>query len=302
MENYYSIVRFVSNPLSDENIALGLLVVSSDAQRGTDSVDARVMHRISAAKVSFAKKLNPGCAKLLDFSLKQLDSFLRSELQDQSNRTVQFPIRVKHAFLERLSSYNNGLLQFSKPRLIDSDTLASVFDEYYDRFIEPQALVPNHIAEQQPIRSRMEERVIRNFYQPLLGKIDVDYTLHKQQLPSLFFDYHLEGLGVNGAMYAVKALDLNGKQQLDTIQKEIVKYESVIDRLNLFAEERKISGEAHYYLVTDPYQGSNQDRRELYSLLSKEAMPSFKVISSEGLPKIVQDFQKKNVRKFSEIL
>jgi hypothetical protein len=302
MENYFSIVRFVNNPLSDESIALGLIVLTAGKQSGAGSgtFEAQAMFRLSEAKVAFAKKLNPGSARLLDFSLKQLHSFLSLELQDQTYRAIQFPVRVKHSFLERLSDYNNGILQFSKPRYIESSTIATAFDDYFARFIEPQALVPEQVKN--VVESQLKVQVEKNFYQPLRGQIDVDYTLQKKQLPSLYFDFHLEGIGVNGAMYAVKAIDLNGTQQLDTIRNELSEYESVIERLNLFAEERKISGKAHYYLVTDPYEGKNKDRKELYSLLTNVKMPSFEVIASEGLPGIVRDFRQKNVRKFSEVV
>jgi len=154
----------------------------------------------------------------------------------------------------------------------------------------------------QASESYLKRHVKENFYKPMRKQIDVDFTLSKQQLPSLFFDFHLDGIGVNGAMYAVKAIDLNGKQPLDTIQKELSKYESVLDRLNLFAHEHKISGKANYYLVTDPYHGTSRERRDLYSLLSKEHMPSFDVIGSHSLAGIVREFRRKNVRKFSEAL
>jgi hypothetical protein len=194
-----------------------------------------------------------------------------------------------------------GLLQFSKPRYIESDTIIAAFEDYYARFIELKSeVVPEKIAiaSESPLQRHIKE----NFYKPMRKQIDVDYTLHKQQLPSLYFDYHLEGIGVNGAMYAVKAIDLNGNQQLDTIHKELSEYESVIERLNLFAERHKINGPAHYYLVTDPYEGNNRDRRDLYNLLSKDSMPSFDVVDSHSLAGIVREFRRKNVRKFSEVL
>ena len=65
MENYISILRFVNNPLSDESIALGLIVVSEND----------VFFKMSAKKINFAKKLNPVSGKLLDFSLLFTISF-----------------------------------------------------------------------------------------------------------------------------------------------------------------------------------------------------------------------------------
>lgn len=76
-------------------------------------------------------------------------------------------------------------------------------------------------------------------------------------------------------MYAVKAIDLNANHHLDTIQRELSEFESVIDRLNRFAKERKIVGQPLYYLVVDPYEGDNKDRKELYDIL--QSTPQFRL-------------------------
>jgi len=304
MAGYYSILRFVNNPLSDESIALGLVVIASGESQPGQSLhegkkgETQALFRVSETKVEFAKKLNPASAKLLAFSLEQFQQFFKQDLIDQSNQLLRFPVQVQQEFIERLANYNNGILQFTEPAYIESDQLVGAFGRYFDQFIE--ANVPVREKAEKLVESKLSQRVRTDFYEPLRGIIDIDYTLRKRQLPSLFFDYHLDGIGVNGAVYAVKAVDLNATYQIDTIRREIAEFESVIDRLNRFAKQRNIDGEPGYYLVIDPYQGANKERKEVYEILN--STQQFKLVRSSGLPEITKQVCRNNARKFSEVL
>ncbi len=302
MAGYYSILRFVNNPLSDESIALGLVMLADDSEQPPGQVrgekSAQALFRLSETKVEFAKKLNPISAKLLTFSLAQLHQFFKRDLADQSYQLLTFPVLVQQAFIERLSKYNNGLLQFTKPTRIESDQLTTAFDRYFNRFIESN--IPIRVNADNQTVNRLKQRMQRDFYEPLRGTIDVDYILRKRQLPALYFDYHLDGIGVNGAMYAVKAIDLNANHHLDTIQRELSEFESVIDRLNRFAQLHKMVGQPVYYLVVDPYEGDNKDRKELYDIL--QSTPQFTLTTSAKLGDIAARLRQKKVGKFSEKL
>lgn len=182
MAGYYSILRFVNNPLSDESIALGLVVLADGSAQSPGQVRSdkptQALFRLSEAKVDFAKKLNPASTKLLTFSLAQLHLFFKQDLADQSHQLLAFPVRVQQDFIERLSRYNNGLLQFTKPVYIDSDQLTTAFNRYFDRFIESSSLVKAGVENQ--VSSRLKQRMQHDFYEPLRGTIEVDYTLRKR--------------------------------------------------------------------------------------------------------------------------
>lgn len=84
MAGCYSILRFVNNPLSDESIALGLVMMANGSAQSPSQVrpdkPAQALFRLSEAKVDFAKKLNPASAKMLTFSLAQLHQFFKQDL------------------------------------------------------------------------------------------------------------------------------------------------------------------------------------------------------------------------------
>lgn len=288
MESHISIIRFVNNPLSEESIALGLVVVSNN----------EVYFKLSQKKIKFAQKLNPSSAKLLSFSLTQLQRFISKDLADQSNNIIKFDKIIDSQYLSRLSVYNNGIIQFSKPSFLKASIDANLFEEYFQKIIGDNGFEKELVKPITELKKTIETKI----YKPLEAQIDVDYTLKKGILPSLFFDFHVDGIGVNGAMYAAKSVDFNTNKPISDIRAEISEYESVIERLNTFAKRKGINGTPNYYLVADQYEGKTPSYLDLYSLLKEQNMPYFTLISSKNLDVFVNKVERNNVSKFSVLV
>lgn len=288
MESHISIIRFVNNPLSEESIALGLVVVSNN----------EVYFKLSEKKIKFAQKLNPSSAKLLSFSLMQLQRFISNDLADQSNNLIKFDKVIDSQYLNRLATYSNGIIQFSKPSFLRASINATVFEDYFQKIIGDDGIEKEVIKPITQLKNTIQSKI----YKPLETQIDVDYTLKKGVLPTLFFDFHIDGLGVNGAMYAAKSVDFNTNKPIADIRAEISEYESVIERLNTFAKSKEINGTPNYYLVADQYEGKTPSYLDLYSLLKTHNMPYFTFISSKDLDEFVNKIKRNNVRKFSALV
>lgn len=288
MESHISIIRFVNNPLSEESIALGLVVVSNN----------EVYFKLSQKKIKFAQRLNPSSAKLLSFSLTQLQRFISKDLADQSNNLIKFDKVIDSQYLNRLSVYNNGIVQFSKPSFLKASINATLFEEYFQKIIGDSGIEKGIEKPITQFRKTIETKI----YKSLESQIDVDYTLKKGILPTLFFDFHVDGIGVNGAMYAAKSIDFNTNKPIADIRAEISEYESVIERLNTFAKSKEINGTPNYYLVADQYEGRTPSYLDLYSLLKEQNMPYFTLISSTDLDVFVNKIERNNVSKFSALV
>lgn len=287
MKSFYSILKYVNNPLSNEVIALGLVAINDD----------KIYFHLSPQKLELAKKLNPLNYKLLDFSLNQFKHFVKKEVLDQSTFLFKSDKYLNKNFLNRLYDYNNGILQFSKPEGLNSDISAEVFNDYFKKFIgvEPP-------SQEKQTKSKFRKEIEAKLYGPLKDRIDVDYTLKKKQLDTLFFDFHLDGIGINGSLYAAKAIDFNSNRQLAQIRNDISDFESVIERLKLLAQSRGLSDEHRFCLIVDPYNGNSPSYNDLYSLLKQNNMPLFEIMSSGEMNKFVDVVIMRNARKFSEEL
>lgn len=287
MKSFYSILKYVNNPLSNEIIALGLVVIA----------DEQVYFHLSHQKLELARKLNPKNYKLLEFSLNQFKSFVKKETVDESVFLFKSEKHLNKQFLHRLYDYNNGILQFSKPEVINSMISYNTFHDYFRKFIGEEL-----IFEEKESISQFKKVIEKKLYTPLKNIIDIDYTLKKKQIETLFFDFHFDGLGVNGSLYAAKAIDFNSNRQLGQIRNDISDFESVIERLKILAVSKGLSSDHKFCLIVDPYKGNKVSYNDLYNILKKDNMPLFDIMSSKEMDKFVNIVIDKKARKFSEEL
>ena len=287
MKSFYSIVRFYSNSLSKENIAIGLIMISG----------GRLFFKFSDDKIEFVSKLNPSISKLLNFSLSQIKNSLIEPTLNYKKIIVDDEL-FNLSYLERLSNYNNGLIQFDKPILINQ-----VYDELkFNSFFEKYISIKNEkIVLPKEANSVFHNRIKTSLYEPLKDTIDVDKTIKKREIPSLYFNYHLDGLGVNGAIYTIKAIDLNSNKQLNQIQKVIAEFESFNMHIDKFGRSKDINERSRHYLVMDEYTGQKTSYLDLYTILTDKANVEFyELVNSKNIGKIVNEVRKKKAKKFSE--
>lgn len=287
MKANYSIVRFISNPLSRENIAFGLIMESNN----------KLMFRFSDEKLDFIYKLSPSNAKLIQYNIAKIKDSLHAP---SNNDKVLIGVEgvFNFEYLERLSSYNNGLVQFDKPTSINLEFNDEKFNSFFEKYISLNIQKETIIK---PIDTKFHDAIMSSFYTPLKSQIDVDLTIKKKEIPSLYFNYHLDGLGVNGAIYSVKAIDLNSNKSLNQIQKDISEFESFNQHVDFFAKSKGISGDSKHYLVIDQYSGSKPSYLDLYSIISNKANISlYELISTDELDKVVKLIRKRKAHKFTE--
>lgn len=287
MKANYSIVRFISNPLSKENIAFGLIMESNN----------KLMFKFSEEKLDFIHKLSPDNTKLVQFSISKIKESLNAPL---NNDKVLIGIDgiFNLNYLERLAAYNNGIIQFDKPSSINQEFSEEKFEMFFNKYISlninKEIIIKNS-------ESLFHSVIQNSFYTPLQSQIDIDITIKKKDIPSLYFNYHLDGLGVNGAVYSVKAIDLNSNKSLSQIQKDISEFESFNQRVDVFAKSKGINEPSKHYLVVDQYGGTKPSYLDLYSILSnKEAMTFYELVGSDELQRIVGIIKKKKAKKFTE--
>jgi len=271
MKSYYSIIRFVNNPLSKENLAIGMIVISN----------GNVFYKFSKEKVNLAQRINRSNANLLGYSIDKISNFIDNQLKEEVS-LFEREASINFEYLNRLSIYNNGFFQFDKPSIINIDFNKEKFSDFFAKYIEL-----NRRSSNKAIVDRSFERIINQvFLKPLKNVIDIDYKVKKEQVPGLFFDYKLDGIGVNGSIYTVKSLDLNADKPIDSYRKDISELESLNYRLDLFSKENDLDSHANnHYLVVDPYVGSKRSFQNLYDILSDQDVSDYpySVISTNAV-------------------
>lgn len=287
MKSYYSLIRHFSNSLSKENIVIGLIAVSN----------TNVFYRFSESKMKLISKFSNKKDDLLYFNIKKLRESLEINVKDKlfieenSNNLKQY--------IDRLAIYNNGIIQFDKPIELNMDFNEDFFIKFYDKYIGEFNSNPRN-KKADPI---FVNRVINKFSRPLEDIIDIDYKIEKKLIPSLFFDYKINGIGVNGSIYSVKCIDINSNRTLDNIQKDISELESLSYRLNRFSEDKVQHPENNqHFLVMDEYKGYDDKYAELYEALISQENEMYKIVNSIDLENITAKIINSRATKFSELI
>lgn len=297
MKSYYSLIRYVNNPLSRENIAIGLIVIS-----GKD-----IYYKFSQSKIGLVSKINPDNYKLFEYTLEKIQGFIRKEL-DHHKSLFHNDLEINQDYLNRLSIYNNGFIQFDKPVAINMDFDDIIFNNFFNKYVE---LIIK--KQQKKIVNRAFRNIIHHvFSEPLKDLIDIDVKIKKEQIPGLYFDYKLDGIGVNNIVYSVKSIDLNSEKAIDIIQKEISEFETLnyrIDRFSqsdLFTNTNNIenSFKNKHYLVIDEYIGNKDSYHKLYEIINEQKKYSFpyEVINTKDLNSVTNEIKNSGIGKFLDNL
>ena len=291
MKSYYSIIRFVNNPLSKENLAIGMIVISG----------GKVFYKFSKEKINITHKINSKNSNLLEYTIDKISDFIDLQLKEEVSLFSR-EVNVNLEYLNRLSIYNNGFIQFDKPSIISLEFDNNKFNSFFQKYIEL-----NLRETKKAIIDRSFKNTIENvFCKPLTNVIDLDYKVKKEQIPNLFFDYTLDGIGVNGSVYSLKSIDLNSEKPLDSFRRDISDLESLNYRIDLFSKDNDLDSENNqHYLLIDPYKGSKSSHYKLYDILMEQnnADYPYTIIDTNLLPRITKNFQDaQSIIKFSDYL
>ena len=291
MKSYYSIIRFVNNPLSRENLAIGMILISGN----------NIFYKFSKEKIALSHKINNSNSKLLDYTIKKISDFIDFQLKEEVSLFSK-DVAINLEYLNRLSIYNNGFIQFDNPSVLHMDFNIDSFNGFFKKYIQL-----NLKPQSKNIIDRTFSRTIKKvFFEPLHNVIDLNYKLKKEQIPNLFFDYTLDGIGVNGSVYSVKSIDLNSEKPIDNFRHDISDFESLNHRLNLFSEQNSldVKGNEHY-LVIDPYRGSKSSYHKLYEILieQNDSIYPYSIIDTNKLPSVAKSIKNsKSIIKFSDFV
>jgi hypothetical protein len=291
MKSFYSIIRFVNNPLSKENLAIGLIMISNN----------KVYYKFSNQKIQLVEKINPLNFKLLEYTITKINNFINNEIEQEVS-LFSDDHKVNFEYLKRLSIYNNGFLQFDNPSIINIDFDEVKFNDFFNKYID-LVIKP---AEKKIIDNTFSKRIKKVFGDPLADIINIDYKIKKTEIPNLFFDYKLDGIGYNGIIYTVKSIDLNSEKKIDLLRQDISDFESLNSRIDLFGKSiREFNPDKNeHYLVIDNYKGKKASYHELYEILSGQNPDEckYKLISSTDLNDVTSTIKKSNAHKFTDLI
>lgn len=189
----YSIVYISPDPRLGDRIAIGLLTLHNGALQLNYS-----NQKLNSLKTTLKHK-----SGLISKSLKVLQKYVENI---DSNHNPIFNIdrlMLTDEYMEKLSNYSNGLIQFQHPKLaLLNDTFTK--DHLY------YSLFPEEETKEKFIRKDANKiKIESDFLNKVADEVHVNLEVNDSLIPNSYFPYHIDAIGKNGVIYIAKYFDFH---------------------------------------------------------------------------------------------
>jgi hypothetical protein len=282
MNTFYSIIKISPNNVAGDNVAIGIALFDGE----------KIRHYFSERKRKIASKLLEGNSLDLSFVVKQF-IYRFDEINKEKEDLVLFSKYKKFndsAYFDYLNKYSQGLVQFSQPFMVNDKIddfkfgkiIELVFNESFNETIS--------LTEDKP--DLKIEKINRELIVPVQEKVHTNYRFTKSNLPSIYFPFEMECIGLNGSLIGAKYLSFEKTKQ--TLDLNLGHYFTIISTLSNMYNKRLKDNE--FFLISDePTDIKSQEHQVWESVNSNELI---KIIPSEKAGDVANRILEKEAHKF----
>ncbi|MGV8914663.1 MAG: hypothetical protein ACOH1X_04345 [Kaistella sp.] len=283
MKTYYTILKLSPNTIVGDSLSVGLLVC-----RGN-----KYWLKVSDYKKNIAKKLLGDKEKSVDFVIKQLSTYLNKLNQEtQKSDLFKFESFITEDYINYLNVYANGILQFSKASVIDDDFDDLKFSKLYSLLIEKVMFEKNEIVQlNQHHISVLEQKVQDRLINKVRNKIHTEITIDNSILKSIYFNYDIDCIGLNGSFVGAKSLPLD--HTVPTLEKNVSHYVTLIALLSQ-KYDKNLNNNKFFLIADEP---SYKTPAHKFWEEMKD-VSTFKLISSDEVEQVTETVEQTGATKF----
>ncbi len=191
----YSIVYISPDSRLGDRAAVGMLLFK----------DNRLIYRFSESKLNSIKTALGLKADLIRKSLLATQKYIKHIDLNKDPIFNEDHLIVSESYLEKLSVYSNGLIQYQKPRLA---ILTDTFDEnkLFDSLFPP---TPGKVE-----KSKDKNKLIieTDFLDVVKENIHVKMDIDNSIIDDFYLSYTLDAIGKNGTLYLAQYFDFANVQ------------------------------------------------------------------------------------------
>lgn len=286
MQTFYSIIKLAPNTMTDDCLSIGLLVCDG----------SKYWLQFSEDRKNACKRLMDDNSESVDFIVRQITLHIQKLNKDiVKSKKELFPIDslLTSEYFTYLNNYSNGLLRFSKPSFLND-----VINE--DKFLKLFALLIDRNIEREPkIKDLSNEKffatINKNLIKKVEKKIHTKVNINSTLLPSMYFQFEMDCIGLNGAFIGAKSIPFN--KSVPTLDKDISHYIALISLLS--TRYNKDVRQNNFFLIADePSIIKSQEHNTWESIIDN---PLFKVINSSEVDTIAEKVEKTKAKPFLKI-
>ncbi len=286
MQTFYTIIKIAPNTMTDDCLSIGLLVCDG----------SKYWLHFSEERKSTLKRLMDENADVVDFIVKQITLHIR-KLNNEINKsnTALFPLNslLNSEYFSYLNNYSNGLLRFSKPSflndVINKEKYLKLFALLVDKNIEREPKVKD------TVNDRFYASINKNLIKKVEKKIHTKVKINSSTLPSMYFQYEMDCIGLNGSFVGAKSIPFN--KSIQSLDKEISHYITLISLISTtYSKDVKKN---NFFLIADEPTEISSPEHNTWENINKN--PLFKVVNSEQVNTIAEKVKQTRAKTFLKV-
>jgi hypothetical protein len=289
MKTFFSILNIKTNSFSNEKIAIGLIAVTAN----------QVYYAYSKNKLALLDKLSPSNKKasFVKSILKQYENTVDSSNESflDSQKKLEHNINVfSFEYFDYLNKYNNGLIQFTEPVVINKELSQSDFSSYYFKFI----------GENQEVNQPQETKSFYKKVKPLLHKqnielkADINFTFNPVSFKGILKEVQLPLITKNGSISALQIVDFTHKP--NTIANHFYETKIILNALHTFANDIKCDVDKIKIGFEEPKL--NTEQHKMFDMAYNEYKDAFDFSTIDAVDAYTDQVASSNNITFSSLL
>jgi len=200
MKTFVSPLYIQTNHYTNEKIACALLAANEKV----------VYFKINNDKIDFASKLSPDNIKLLVKNTFELIenkiNFTNQKLSEKQTSLFEIENNFKKEYVEYLSKYASGTIQFNSPKPIDIELNEKSFNSLFDKFVGKEV---EHLVHDKSFSNAIKKTLNK----PVLKqKADINYSLNPLTFDGLLKKALISMVTTNGVVDLYQAVDFNNSE------------------------------------------------------------------------------------------
>lgn len=285
MNTFIAPLFIQTNPLSLEKIVFGLLGVSDQAIYFHTSD-----HKLSVAEQLLGKPI----LQFVKTSLRSLRETVKQQnkafKQDLFGKAMS---AFNASYINTLSQYSNGLLQFGEPMPVAGGLSRTQFADLYEKFVgEPY----NPAASGRGAFARLVKKTLD--VPGLHEKANINYQLKPGKIKGLLKPINVTLLTTHNVLIVYQQVDFTNTEAV--IANNLYEYEAVADVLNAYSEaEFQRPGQFKIIAEAPP---AHSPQRKQFETIKEVKQTIFSVITPQQLTEEAQIIASNGHRKASLIL
>lgn len=283
MTPFFSILSVQTNSYSQENVAVGLLVVAD-----------KVYFNYSIQKLNFLKKFDNGQGMYF-LAVNNLNKITKSVSEKNTIAQTQLVQDIYSIdYFKYLNQYTAGAVTFSEPKKLNINFNDKVFAQYYQQMIG-ESLSLKKQKTINTFKSKINS-LFKNY--ELDSKVDIDYTLKADKLSGVLKNTKVSLITVNGKISCLQTIDLTINK--NSVINHLYETQIIFDGLNQFAKSHNKQIDKIKLAIEIPVDKKEKDFFDAIYTQKKEIFDFYEYDQVEKFTTTIAESDQYS--KFSELL